>query len=175
MLKLYESTPGTPVLSLRTGGPVASIISPIINPNNLFIEGWYVSDIHSGQELILSSGDVRDVLPQGFAINDFEVLSTAEELVRMQKLLEMDFDLINMKVTSESGTNYGKINDYAFETNNSYIQKLYVSQPLIKTLKGGTLSIDRSQIIEVTNKRVIIEDPSVKNRGRAPSPSVISS
>lgn len=173
MLKLYESTPGTSILSLRTGSPIATIIFPIINPNNLYIEGWHVEDSRSRQPLILLSKDIRDVLPQGFAVNDHEVLSSPDELIRLEELIKLRFELLGLKVTSESGNRYGKINDYAFETKNSFIQKLYVVQPLVKNFSGGTLSIDRSQIIEVTNRRVIIEEPTDKSRVRAVSPGVV--
>ena len=172
MLKLYESTPGSNVMSLRTGSPVGTIISPIINPNNLYVEGWFVKEPRSNDQLILLSNDIRDVLPQGFAINDHDALSQPTELIRLNDVLELNFKLLNLKVTSEGGKAYGKINDYAFETKNFFIQKLYVGQSLVKNFSGGSLSVDRSQIIEVTNKRVVIEDPTENSRSRAPSPSL---
>jgi len=174
MLKLYESTPGTAVLSLRAGSPVGTLIQPIINPNNLYIEAWLVEDSRSKEQLVLLSNDVREVVPQGFAINDYEVLSHLDDLIRLQNVVELKFELLGLRVTSESGKNYGKINDYAFETNNFYIQKLYANQPLVKNLNVGALSIDRSQIVEITDKRIIIEDPTEKASNRVVSPSVAS-
>jgi sporulation protein YlmC with PRC-barrel domain len=172
MLKLYETLPGTHILSLRIGGPIAIIRAPIINPNNLYIEGWYVEDIRSKEVLVLLSQDIRDVLPQGFVVNDHEVLSEAHELVRLSEILVLKFELLKLRVTSASGKNYGKVSDFALETQNFYIQKLYVSQPLVKSLSGGTLSIDRSQIIEITNRRVIIEDPTETSPVKAAYPAV---
>ena len=160
-------------MSLRSGGPIAIIKEPIINPNNLLIEGWICEDNRDRSQLVLLSNDIRDVLPQGFAVNDHDALSDVEDLVRLQELLALKFNLLGLKVTSESGKHYGKISDYAFETNNMYVQKLYASQSLVKNFSGGTLSIDRAQIVEVTNKRIVIEDPTEKARGRATSPSVI--
>ncbi len=173
MLKLYESVPGTNVMSLRTGSPVGIITIPIINPNNLFIEGWFVREPRGRDDMILLSNDVRDVLPQGFAVNDHDDLSKPTDLVRLKEILELQFKLVGLKVSSESGKNYGKINDYAFETKSFFIQKLYVAQPLVKNFSGGTLSVDRSQIIEVTNRRVVIEDPTEKSPARVTSPSPI--
>lgn len=174
MLKLYESTPGSPVMSLRTGGQVATIVSAIINPHNLFIEGWYVQDSISKHQLILLTQDIRDILPQGFAVNDHEVLSESDELVRHKEILELDFTLNGLKVTSQSGRSYGKINDFAFETESFYIKKLYASQPLVRSFNSGSMSIDRTQIIEVTNRRVVIEEPVEKSRAQATSPSIAS-
>lgn len=162
-------------MSLRTGGPVAQVQKPIINPHNLYVEGWYVSDARAHNHLILLSSDIRDVLPQGFVINDYEELSTEEELVRLKETLELKFELLGLKVTSASGKNYGKVNDFAIETNNFYVHKIYVGQSLIKNLSGGTLSIDRSQIIEITNQRIIIEDPTVDAKAQAVAPSTAGS
>lgn len=174
MLKLYESIPGINVLSLRTGSPIATVVRPLVNPNNLYIEGWYVQDNRSKEQLILLSQVIRDVLPQGFVVNDHDDLSEADELVRLKKLMELNFELIGKRVTSQSGKNCGKVNDFALETNNFYIQKLYVGQSLVKSISGGTLSIDRSQIIEITNQRVIIEDPTIKSEAGAAVPSPVS-
>jgi len=169
MLKLYESFQGTLVLSLRIGGPVGKILGPIINPNNLYIEGWHVEDSQSGEQLILLSKDIRELISQGIAIDDHEVLSTEEDLVRLQDILKLNFSLPGLKVTSQSGRNYGKVTDFAFETSNFYVQKIYVAQPVIRNFAGGTLSVDRSQIIEITNRRVIIEDPTVKADNKIPA------
>lgn len=160
MLKLHESIAGTPVLSLRTGGPVAQIIAPIINPNNLYIEGWLVADSRSNEQLILVSNDIREVIPQGFAVNDYEVLTPAHELIRLKEVIDLNFQLLGLRVVSEGGAKYGKISDYAFETTNMYIQKLYAMQSLVKNFSGGSLSIDRSQILEVSNRHIVIDDPT---------------
>ena len=52
----------------------------------------------------------------------------------------------------------GKVSDYAVEVETMYIQKLYVSQSLLKNFKLSSLSVDRSQIQEITDNRVIIQD-----------------
>lgn len=161
-------------MSLRIGGAIARVIKPIINPNNLYIEGWYVEDIRSGDTLILLSQDIRDVLPQGLVVNDYEVLAKAEDLVRLKEVLELNFEIIKLKVSSQSGRKYGKVSDFAFETDNFFIQKIYVAQAIVRSITGGPLSVDRSQIIEITPKHIIIDDPTVKadNKVRAASPVV---
>lgn len=171
MLKLYESFQDTAILSLRIGGPVAEVLKPIINPNNLYIEGWRVRDNRSGEELILLSKDVREILPQGIAINDVEVLTPENELIRLKDVLKLNFSIEGLKVNSQSGKSYGKVSDFAFETSSLYIQKIYAAQSLVRNFAGGTLSIDRSQIIEITNRRIIIEDPTIKIKDSVASPS----
>ena len=157
MLQLSASLINKPILSLRTGGPIARVVSPIFNPANLKIEGFYCDD-GSRAQLILIYQDIREFSPQGLIVNDHDVLSTSEDLVRLQRILEYEFELLGKPVETTSGQKVGKVSDYAFETTSMYVQKLYVSQSFLKNLANGSLSIDRSQIIEVTSRRIVIQD-----------------
>ena len=158
MLQLSETVLGKQVLSLRTGAPVASVVAPIINPNNLKIEGFYCQDTVDNRQLVLLYQDIRDILPQGLVINDFDVLAEAEDLIRLKDVLEINYEIIGKPVETVSGDKVGKVTDYALEGTTMYIQKLYVSQSILKSFTGGNLSIDRTQVHETTPKRIIIND-----------------
>lgn len=167
MLKLSNSIIDVPILSLRTGSPIATATKVIMNPNNLKIEGWFAADRLEGSELVLVAGEVRDVLDRGIVVNDHEVLSPAEDLVRLKETIEIGFELIGKAVTTESGKRLGKVADFAVETEALIVKKIYVGQSLIKNFSGGTLSIDRTQIIEITDKRIIVEEPTDKAKAPA--------
>jgi len=158
MLQLSESLVNRPVMSLRTGQQVATVIEPIINPNNLKIEGFYCTDRFDKGELVLLYQDIRDVLPQGFIVDDHDVLSPPEELIRLKDILQIEFKLVGKPVVTISKTRVGKVSDYATEMETMYIQKLYVSQSMLKNFTGGNLGIDRNQINEITDKRIIINE-----------------
>jgi sporulation protein YlmC with PRC-barrel domain len=158
MLQLSGTMLNREVLSLRTGSPIAEIVGPIINPDNLKIEGLYCKEYSERKNVILLYQDIRDVLPQGVVVNDFDALSEPSELVRLKKVLDMDFELIGKPVVTISKHKVGKVSDYAFETATMFIQKVYVSQSILKSLTAGSLSVDRSQIQEITPKNVIIND-----------------
>jgi sporulation protein YlmC with PRC-barrel domain len=158
MLQLSNNLLNKSVLSLRTGTPIATISGPIINPNNLKIEGFYCEDRFDKKELVLLYQDIRDMLPQGYVVNDHDVLVEASELVRLEDVLKLSFDLIGKQVVTVSGEKVGKVSDYAAETETMFVQKVYVAQSLMKSFTGGSLSIDRTQINEITPKRIIIND-----------------
>lgn len=158
MLQLSESLLNRPVMSLRTGQQVATAIEPIINPNNLKIEGFYCQDRYDKKQLVLLYQDIRDVLPQGFVVNDHEALVEPQELVRLHDILQLNFHLLGKPVVTVSKERVGKVSDYATEVETMYIQKLYVSQNILKSLTGGNLGVDRNQINEITDKRIIIND-----------------
>lgn len=158
MLQMSDTVLARPVLSLRTGSPIADVITPIINPNNLKMEGFYVEDNKEKRRLILLYQDIRDILPQGIVIDDFDVLAELEDLVRLKDILELDFELIGKPVETVAKEKVGKVADYAFDDATMFIQKLYVSQSILKSFTGGNLSVDRSQIHEITPKKVIIQE-----------------
>lgn len=158
MLQLSETVLGKQVLSLRTGSPIAEVISPIINPNNLKIEGFYCQDSDDNRQLVLLYQDIRDVLPQGLVVNDYDVLAEPEDLIRLKNVLDIHFEIIGKPVETTSHEKVGKVTDYAFESATMYIQKIYVSQSILKSLTGGNLSVDRSQVHEITPKRIIINE-----------------
>jgi sporulation protein YlmC with PRC-barrel domain len=158
MLQLSASLLKRSVLSLRTSSPVATIKAPIINPDNLKIEGFYCEDRFSKQQLVLLYQDIRDVLPQGFVVNDHDVLVEAEDLVRLQDIMQLNFGLIGKQVVTVDKHKVGKVTDYATETTTMFVQKIYVSQSILKSLSTGTLSIDRTQINEITPTRIIINE-----------------
>lgn len=146
-------------MSLRTGQPVATVTGAIIDPNNLKIEGFYCTDRFDRSELVLLYQDIRDVITQGFVVNDHDVLAKPEDLVRLKKLIQIGFDLKGMRVVTVGGSRLGKVSDYAIEIETMYIQKFYVTQGFVKGLTGGNLGIDRSQVQEITNTKVVVLDP----------------
>ncbi|HYH74857.1 MAG TPA: hypothetical protein VD735_02750 [Candidatus Saccharimonadales bacterium] len=157
MLQLSESLLNRPVLSLRAGGTVATATEALINPNNLKIEGFYCQDIDR-RTVILLYQDIRDIIPQGFIVNDLDVLAEPSELVRLKELMDIRFSLLGKPVVTVSKEKLGKVSDFATETTTMYIQKLYVSQSLLKNITSGNLGIDRNQIVEITEKQIIVQD-----------------
>ena len=158
MLQLSGALLNRSVLSLRTGSPVASVTAAILNPNNLKIEGFYCQDRFDKKELVLLYQDIRDVMPDGYVVNDHDVLVEADELVRLKKILDLNFELIGKPVVTVSKQKVGKVSDYAAEVETMFIQKIYVSQSIMKSLTGGSLSIDRTQVQEITPRRIVISD-----------------
>lgn len=159
MLQLSTAYYNKPVMSLRTGAQIATATEPLINPNNLKIEGFYCQDKFENKELILLTQDIRDTLPQGFAVNDHSVLVEAEDLIRHKKILEIRYQLIGKPVVVGKRKRLGKVVDFAVETETFYLQKLYVGQHLLKSLTNGQISVTRDRIVEITPKQIRVKDP----------------
>lgn len=162
MLALSNILLNKPVFSLRSGTSIAEVVGLIINPENLKIVGLYCRDQRK-EVLILLPQDIRETNSRGYFINDHDDLSKAEDLVRLKKIIDLNFNPIGKSVVTESGSKIGKVSDFAVEIESMYILKLYVGQSLIKSFTGGSLIVDRNQIIEITPKKIIVDDILAKN------------
>ncbi len=174
MLRLSASLIDRPVLSLRLGGPIASTTAPIINPHNLKIIGWWCK-APGAPPLVLLTEHVREITPDGLAVDDEDDLSTPDELVRQKEILDIDFKLVDKTVKTKRGK-LGKVGDYSYN-DGLFVQKLYVARPLVKVfVSEDTLLIDRTQILEVTDSYILVKDSDVKveDKELAPVPAGVA-
>lgn len=172
MLILTNDLINKQVLSIRNGLPVASVIGPIVNPNNLKIEGFYCRDRYSKEELILLSQDIRETVPAGYIVDDHDVLASSVDLVRLKEVLDLRFTLVGKPVVTSSGSKVGKISDYATDLDSLIIIKLYIVQPIYRHIGNGNIIIERNQITEITPRKIVVDDIFGKVRAQV-SASVV--
>jgi hypothetical protein len=159
MLKLSKSLFNQAVVSLRTGTQIAIADGPIINPHNLKILGWWCNE--AGRRAILLIDDVRQFMPNGLAVDDEATLSEPADLVRHKEIIDTQFELID-KLVRTNRHKLGRVSDFSYN-DGLFVQKLYVSSPLHKVFSSDdTRIIDREQIIEVTDKYILVRDTEVK-------------
>lgn len=157
---LSKSLLNRPVISLRSGSQAAVAVKPVINPHNLKILGWWCK-LPGGQTRVLLAEDVRELVPDGLAINDEDDLCAPEDLVRHREILDIGFYLIDKPVRTKR-QKLGKVSDFSYN-DGMFVQKLYVARPLRKVFTTeDTLLIDRSQILEVTDHYILVRDTEIR-------------
>ncbi|TXG77340.1 hypothetical protein E6P97_02055 [Patescibacteria group bacterium] len=160
MLKLSSNLLNQPVLSLRSGGTISTVVGVLINPNNLSVVALYCARSPRDKEtLVLLPQDIREWISQGFVVNDHDSLSASNDLVRLKDVMKIDYQLIGKPVHTKGKRRVGRVSDFAVDDGDFTIQKLYVSQNVMKNLSGTGLAVDRNQVIELNDKRIIIRDP----------------
>jgi hypothetical protein len=161
MLKLSENLKNINVISLRSSGTIAIAETPIVNPHNLKILGWWCSSPMNQKPLVLLYDDVREQVEAGLAVNDEEDLTPPEDLVRHKDVLDLKFDVIGKTVKTKH-RKVGKVYDFSYN-DGMFLQKLYVERPLTKVFSAeDTVIIDRNQIVEVTDSYILVKDTEVK-------------
>src|SRR4051812_5662598 len=101
MLRMSGSLYNKPVISLHVSRPIAAAIEPIINPHDLKILGWWCKVSGNAGQAVLLSEDVREMTPQGLAVNDEDALSMPQDLARHREILDIQFKLIDKVVKTK--------------------------------------------------------------------------
>ena len=151
-----------PVLSLHVGGAVAVTKQAIIDPENLKIMAYTMEGpiMKNDPEIgdILDLNDVREVSDQGFIVDSADVFTFREDVVRLDEIIKLDFNLVGLKVIDESGRKIGKVVDYTLDTKTFMVYQLIVQRPVMASFLDPQLTINRSQIVEIDDFKVVIKN-----------------
>lgn len=160
MLVTSSKLIGTPVLSIQAGGAIGHIVESIIDPNTLKIIAFRLEGgpIPRSGANFLDTSSIREYSALGIVIDSIDELVDAEDVVRLAKVLKLNFNLIGLKVETKKGSKLGKISDYTTTSDDFTVQQLIVKRPTLKSFIDPELTIHRKEIIEITDYKVIIKD-----------------
>jgi uncharacterized protein YrrD len=160
LLILGAKLNGLTVVTLSSGSRVATLEKPVIDRKSLEVPAF---KCHAGgQELALSTRDIRQFNPSIILINSEDDLVETTEIVRLQPLIQENFPLIGVTVKTESGTKLGNVNDFVLDTSSFMVQKLHIKRPIFKSLLLEGLTIDRNQIVDISPKLITVHDATIK-------------
>lgn len=171
MLRFIDQFPGLPILSLRNGRTIAKLSDPIIDPNNLTIVAFYCELRTTDGDTVVFVNDIREFSNKGIIVDSEENLMEIEGLVRLEKIIEINFSLIDKKVISDKKRKVGKVTDYTIDDRTFSIEKLYVRPTLLKNISGGDLIIGRRQIVEVNDSEVVVKDADIQVGAKKKKPA----
>lgn len=158
MLKLSSTLVNIPIMGLQEAAAVGTAVRPLVNPNNLKIEGWFCTTPASKEVLFLPISDIREIARYGMAVNNRQNLAPLEEFIRLEKIMRLDYQLHGKLVVTESKKKLGKIEDFAANLDSFYIEKLYVNQRALSAFTKDQLVVSRLQIREITDKKIVVQD-----------------
>lgn len=163
MLQLISIIESKPILSLQTGSKIAVIDKPIIDPSKLIVIGFYITSPSDTGNILLCM-DIREINRQGIVIDRHDTLVYKQDLVKFKDIIDINYELIGKKVITESGSKLGKVSDFVVDDKSFFIKKIYSRQSVVKNFSGTGVIIDRSQIIEVTDSKLVVKDATVSEK-----------
>jgi uncharacterized protein YrrD len=158
MLILGSRLHDTPVMSLQTGGRLARIGAPIIDPAKLTIVAYEVDGpLISEHPSFLRTDDIREMGTIGMIIDSTDELVGLHDVIKLEKLHELNFKLVGMPVIDTHKHKLGKVDDYTIETGGFVIQQLNVKRGILKGITDTGLLIHRSQIVEINDNAIVVK------------------
>lgn len=161
MLVIGSKALNMPVLSLHVGGEIARTTYAIIDPEDLMVRAYRLSGaiIENDPEVgdILDTHDVREFSSEGLIVDSSDRFVNQEDVIRINQILKLNFDLIGLKVVTVSGKKLGKVVDYTLDSNSFMIYQIIVQRPLMSSFIDPQLTINRSQITEIDDYKITIK------------------
>ena len=162
---------GKPIISIRSGMTLGVVSGPVVNPDTLKLEGFYVNSTNGPQSRILLKQDAREMSSQGIIIDNEDELVLPTDIIRLKDILQLHYDLIGKKVITKSKKRLGEVTEYVVESSDLSVQKIHVAPPFWKLGQQKTHVIDRTQIISVNDQFVKVKDATIKSTAPATVPT----
>lgn len=160
MLVTANKLIGTPILSMQASGAIGRVSECIIDPDTLKIIAFRAegSPIPRTGANLLATSSIREYSNFGMVIDSADEFIDSEDVVKISKILALNFNLIGLKVESKKGSKLGKVTDYTVIPDDFVVQQLIVHRPALKSFIDPELTIHRKEIVEITDYKVIVKD-----------------
>lgn len=165
MLILGSHLINMPVMSLQTGSKLAVIDTPVIDPSNLKIIAYKLEGpLLAQRPSFLLISDVREISSIGLIVDSADEFIGSDDVIVVKKIIELGFKLVNIDVFEDTRHKLGKVIDYNIDSSSFVVQQLHVKQSLIKSLSNSDLLVNRSQIIAIDDRKIIVKSNTQKNK-----------
>lgn len=166
------------VMGLQTGGELARISRPIIDPATLNILAYEVEgpllDMHPS---LLRIADVREFSDIGIIVDSSDEFVSPDDIIKLGEIYQLNFVLEGMRVIDKKGHKLGKVDGYTINTVNFAVEQLNVQRPLLKSFNDSVLLVHRTQIIEINDHAIVVnseKQPSEPTLHKVPTPAYVN-
>lgn len=168
MLVTSSKLIGTPILSMQASSSIGNVSELIVDPESLKIVAFIITGpLADKRANILDVKSVREYSSFGMVIDSIDELVQKEDILKISDIIDLNFNLINLKVESKKGSKLGHVSDYTVTSEDFTLQQLMVRRPLIKSFADPELIIPRKEIVEVTDYKIIVKDEEKTIRKKA--------
>jgi uncharacterized protein YrrD len=154
MERLYSKILGTPVAIEGSNRPLHTVKDLILDPDRGDLLAFVV-DIN--KNLIVMPSDVLH-WSAALVINGMDAIIEAEDVIRVNSVLEDGRGYIESKVETESGEHLGKVFDLTIDDKNDKIRNLYVAKGFLGLVRYQARIIPVDQIIEILEDKIMVKD-----------------
>ncbi len=169
MLILQSRLSQMPVASIQVSHRIGYVNGFVLQPKDLKVAALIVESPISKQPLFLYVEDIVELRPKGVLINHNEQLMEADGLVRLEKLLDTNFQIIGKKVIDENKRRVGTATDFVINANGWLVQKIHAEPSLVRMLNRPDRVIDRRQVIRVSDKEIVVKSANLEEEEKGTS------
>lgn len=169
MYLLGSSLKNLPVLSLQDGSIVTRVDEAVINPDTLEISAFKCASLPGlPAEPVVLPRDLRQLSADGLIVNFADDISSAPDVVRLAPLFANPYRLEGSRVISDMQRRLGRVEDFTVNAETYRVQRLHVKRPIMRSLMGSSLVIDRTQILDVNRREIVVKEATINEAALAP-------
>lgn len=167
MQRLASQIIGSSIFSVHAGGKIAEVTGILVRRKDLKVQLFAVKPVDNDKKQFLLSSDIRAYDGNRQIIDSYQDMSEEDELIRHHELIKDGGKLIGSKVVTQSGKHLGKVLDFSIDTTHHFANKIHVRATWPQRLIHERLIIDRSDIVDITDNKIIVRDATVKAKSTA--------
>ena len=163
MLRFLADLENANVVDLSSGRVIAQVVDIVVNPHDLSIGALVCFSRSKDSNLYLQTQDIHEFNGENIVVQNSESLADLEELVRLKEIVDINYKLVGKVVKTNTKKRVGVVSDVAFNDKSFMFDKLYVRPPVTKLLSMNDLIIGRNQVVEVSDKAIIVRDSDLRS------------
>jgi len=145
---------GLPVAAMDTESKVGVISKIIIDPKNGNLMGFLLKKENIlSSSLALANSDISEWDPNGLLTPTIDNLVKPEEIIRLNEILQNNFDLFGLKAKTQSGKKLGQVDNFLIDSETSYVMKYY-----LKDLILGDRVFSSDKVVKIDKVIVFTDD-----------------
>lgn len=149
---------GLPIISLEANEPIGAVIKPVIDPSDLRVDALFCKSDGGSTARVLLMRDIRQISDELILVNSESDLVEFDDIIRLRATIRANFDLVDKTVITESGHKLGVVRDFSINYEAARVQSLFVGPKFFGSQQFGHNHIDRNQIINVTDTKIVVQD-----------------
>ncbi len=151
---------GYKIITFHNSFEAGLVQSIIIDPENGQFLG--VKFIYEKKIRVVPLSEILTFGNSFLIIKDAKSISEIDDVVKIEKALLIDAQIIDEKVETESGQKVGKVSNYIIDLSKMSLDKLYVAPAVSINFLASELIIPLTNIIEIKKKKIIVSDKYIK-------------
>jgi len=161
---------GRQIFNIQGGYDMASVIDILVRKDDLKVLLFSLKK-HDDlkQTYYLMPDDIRQIVTQRILVDREDKISEADDLIRYSNDIKHPFTLLGALVVTVSGKKLGKVIDHSCDDQFFEVKKIYVNVGLWDKLLQDQLIIDRKDVVDVTDKNIVVRDNYAKSKQAIPN------
>jgi len=158
MIKDFKSLVGAKILEYSSGQVLGLVSGVVIHPDTGVVEAFWVKPLTLPiKSAVLKASDVLE-FKKHLYIKDDRVLAQANDIIRINEILDDGREFLGANVVSETGAPYGKCTNLTFDTVTYLLKQIYVQRVFLSLYVLDERIFSYGDIIRVLPGEIIVND-----------------